>query len=106
MRMLKHLILGALCLLAAASAAQAFMAGNPKAGETFAAAHCLACHAPAQAAAADMPDFTAIAADPDTYPLEALRKSLKAPHWPADVPDLTSKDADNLIAYILSLRPE
>ena len=104
--MLRPLILGALCLLAAERAAHAFMAGNPKAGETLAAAHCLPCHAPAQAAAADMPDFAAIAADPGTYSLERLRKSLAEPHWPADTPELTSKDADNLIAYILSLRQE
>lgn len=104
--MLRPLILGALCLVALAGAANAFMAGNPKAGETLAEAHCLACHAPPQAAAADMPDFAAIAADPDTYPLEVLRMTLAEPHWPADTPALTSKDADNLIAYILSLRAD
>jgi len=91
-------------------AAQAFMAGNPKAGRSLAVDHCAACHTvPDEAmspAEADAPGFNAIAVDDNTYTLNTMRSALKSPHWPDGSVTLSSKDADNVIAFIISLRPK
>lgn len=95
-----------LCLTATA---HAFMAGNPVAGRSLAVDHCVACHAvPDEAAVPEVeaPGFEIIATDDATYTLNTMRKALKSPHWPDDSVTLSSKDADNVIAFIVSLRPK
>ena len=108
--MARILTLAAAIALCVAGAAQAFMAGNPKAGRSLAVDHCVACHAvPDEASApteADAPGFGVIATDDTTYTLNTMRSALKSPHWPDGDVTLTSKDADNVIAFIVSLRPK
>lgn len=91
-------------------AAQAFMAGNPKAGRSLAVDHCTACHTvPNEAAAAadtDAPGFEIIALDDTTYSLNTMRRAMKNPHWPDNSVTLSSDDEDNVIAFIVSLRPK
>ena len=97
--------------LGLAGAAHAFMAGNPAAGRALVATHCLGCHtAPGETAApADdpaAPGFSDIAVADRTYTLERMRKALEQPHWTDDSVRLTSNNADDVIAFILSLRNE
>ncbi len=91
-------------------AAQAFMAGNPKAGRSLAVDYCAACHTVPDEAMSptevEAPAFDAIATDDATYTLNTMRNALKSPHWPDGTVTLTSKDADNVIAFIVSLRPK
>ena len=86
------------------------MAGNPTAGRSLAVDHCVACHTvPEEAAApadAEAPGFETIATNDATYTLNTMRNALKAPHWPDGDVTLSSKDADNVIAFIVSLRPK
>jgi len=103
------LALVAALVLAPLGAAEAFMAGNPKAGRLLVVENCTACHAVPDAAAEPAaaepgPDFAAIAADDRTYTLKSMRKALETPHWKTEKPVLTSKDADNVIAFVLSIR--
>lgn len=99
------LILG-VCL---GGAAQAFMAGNPKAGRSLAVDHCTACHAVPNETApaeAEAPGFDTIAVDDATYTLNTMRSAMQTPHWPDSGVTLSSDDADNVIAFIVSLRPK
>ncbi len=108
--MARILILVAVLGLCVGGAAHAFMAGNPKAGRSLAVDHCAACHAvPEEAAAAteaDAPGFETIALDDANYTLKTMRRAMKTPHWPDGDVMLSSKDADNVIAFIVSLRPK
>ena len=108
--MARILILALVFGLCIGGAAHAFMAGNPKAGRSLAVDHCAACHTVPdevlQPTEAEAPGFDAIATDDATYTLNTMRNSLKSAHWPDGNVTLTSKDADNVIAFIVSLRPK
>lgn len=96
-----------LCL---GAAAHAFMAGDPKAGQSLAVDHCVACHtlpdAPAASTDSGAPGFVTIAGDDTLYTLNTMRAAMKAQHWPDASVTLSSKDADNVIAFIVSLRKD
>ena len=104
MRRISRLGLAALAL-AIPEATRA--AGDPASGAALARTWCRSCHAveaaPARGTDA-VPAFSAIAAAPDTT-AERLLAFLEKPH--GQMPDLTlsGQQADNLVAYILSLRP-
>jgi len=106
-RFLISIIALSLCL---GGAAQAFMAGDPKAGRSLAVDHCVACHTIPDEAVdpteADAPGFGTIAADDATYTLNTMRSALNLPHWPNGTVTLSSDDADNVLAFIISLRPK
>ena len=89
------------------SAAHAFMAGDPIAGRELVVRQCMACHTmPDEAASAegDAPGFAAIAADDNIYTLRWMRGTLEESHWPGRPRSPESKLADNVIAFVLSLR--
>ena len=77
--------------------------GDPAAGERLAAANCAQCHGPA-GMHARAPALMTIAAMPSTTEA-SLGVFLQTPH--ASMPNLILSGADrnDLIAYILSLRP-
>jgi mono/diheme cytochrome c family protein len=108
--MARFLTLALALTLLIGGTAQAFMAGNPKAGRSLAVDHCAACHTVPDEAVEptgeDAPGFDAIAIDDNTYTLNTMRDALESPHWPDGKVTLTSKDADNVIAFIVSLRPK
>ncbi len=93
----------ALLLLAGFPSALAQQIGDPAAGERLAGANCAQCHGSdgAQGAA---PALAAIAAMPSTTQA-SLSAFLQTPH--ASMPSLIFSGAElnDLIAYILSLRP-
>ncbi len=91
---------GALLLLALVPAALGQQLGDRAAGERLAAASCAKCHG----AHGSAPGFTTIAAMPSTT-RTSLGVFLQTSH--ASMPNLILSGADrnNLIAYILSLRP-
>jgi hypothetical protein len=73
--------------------------GDPAAGEPLAAANRAKCHAPGAA-----PAFTKIAAMPSTTQT-SLGAFLQTSHGSMPNHILSAADRNNLIAYILSLRP-
>jgi mono/diheme cytochrome c family protein len=91
---------GALLLLAILPSALGQQLGDPAAGERLAAMNCATCHGVQRGA----PAFTTIAAMPSTTQT-SLGVFLQTSH--ASMPNLILSGADrnNLIAYILSLRP-
>jgi mono/diheme cytochrome c family protein len=91
---------GGLLLLAILPSALGQQLGDPAAGERLAAANCAKCHSADGAA----PAFTKIAAMPSTTQT-SFGVFLQTSH--ASMPNLilTAADRNNLIAYILSLRP-
>ena len=89
-------------LLAMAASAQAFMSGDSIAGKVLSDARCAACHE--SAGTADTPTFLAIADDQTRYTLGRIREGVERPHWPDRTLVLSSKDSDNLVAYLLSIR--
>ena len=93
----------ALLLLAIFPSALAQQFGDPAAGERLAAANCAQCHG-ADGAHRAAPAFAAIAAMPSTTQA-SLSVFLQTPH--ASMPNLILSRAErnDLIAYILSLRP-
>jgi mono/diheme cytochrome c family protein len=92
-------------LLLAASFSPAFGQdlGERDAGERLAALNCAQCHGPTDAPGG-APAFATIAMMPSTT-AESLNVFLQTPH--ATMPDivLSPGDRNDLIAYILSLRP-
>ncbi len=90
----------ALFLVAILPSALGQQSGDPVAGERLAASDCAKCHGAHRAA----PAFTAIAAMPSTT-RTSLAVFLRTSH--ASMPNLILSPADrnDLIAYILSLRP-
>jgi len=90
----------ALFLVAILPSALGQQSGDPIAGKRLAAANCVTCHGAHRAA----PAFTAIAAMPSTTQT-SLGVFLRTSH--ASMPNLifSAADRNNLIAYILSLRP-
>ncbi len=91
----------AFAVVMGAGAAYAFMSGDPVAGSAIAKNTCATCHANAEDGA---PEFGTIAADEDTYTLRRIRDAIETPHWPNKRKALTSKQADNVIAYLMSIR--
>lgn len=83
--------------------------GNPQRGIAYAQANCAACHAilfeDADSPNPDSPSFKSIADTPGIT-RTALSVFLQSPH--PTMPNLivTGEDADDLIAYILSLKGE
>lgn len=93
----------ALLLLAITPSALGQQSGDPAAGERLAAANCAQCHSPA-GMHSRAPPFATIAAMPSTTEA-SLTVFLQTPH--ASMPNLILSVAErnDLIAYILSLRP-
>lgn len=91
-----------------AGSAHAFMAGNPTAGRELVVSKCMACHAVPEEAketvAKKAPGFDEIAADDNAYTLKTMRGALEMGHGPGRPRMLESKQADNVIAFVLSLR--
>ena len=72
------------------------------AGKGLGAAGAAACHE--SAGTADTPTCLAIADDQTGYTLGRIREGVERPHWPDRTLVLSSKDSDNLVAYLLSIR--
>jgi len=101
-----------LVLLGAASASSASAQmglADPKRGQDLAARLCSGCHivAPGSAvtANADVPTFAAIAGRGDTT-AERLAGRIIVPHPPMPNTQLTVAEMRDIIAYILSLKPQ
>jgi cytochrome c len=77
--------------------------GDPNSGERLAALNCAPCHGPLDAPGG-APSLATIASMPGAT-AEALNAFLQEPH--ATMPDLnlSPSDRNDLVAYILSLRP-
>lgn len=99
------LALAALLLAARPAAAQAV--GDVRAGQRLAATWCSACHVTARdvrgPASDPAPSFAAIAAMPSATAM-SLRAFLQTPHRIMPDYNLTRRETDDLVAYILSLR--
>lgn len=82
--------------------------GNPARGLDYAQAHCAGCHAilkdETESPNPDSPAFAAVAATPGIT-RTALSVFLQSPHPTMPNLIIAGEDADNLIAYILSLKP-
>lgn len=95
-------------LISSGSAAMAQEAGDAEAGHTFAQSLCAICHAvednQADSPNSSAPTFRRIAAEPGMT-ATALSVILTNPH--RDMPDLvlSPEDRTNVIAYILTLKP-
>lgn len=100
----------ALVFFSSADAALAFMAGNAVEGGKIAAEHCVACHSLQGRGAASpesgAPDLPTIAADTETYTLQRIIDTIAKPHGDGKTIKLSSRDTDNLVAFILSLRED
>ncbi|MEM7213325.1 MAG: cytochrome C [Pseudomonadota bacterium] len=105
-----------LCLSAATAAvlsATPVMAGDPigdpEVGLAFARLHCAECHYVerdwADLYVHDAPDFIDIAAEP-SFSAMALKVFFRTPHRRMPNLILTETQQEDVIAYILSLRPE
>jgi len=83
--------------------------GEPDAAKAIVHEHCVACHLVAgyeserKTPAIEALSFAEVAADPDTYTPERLRRFLQQPHWPMGQFRLSPTDIDNLLAFIESL---
>ena len=89
------------------AAAQAGKAGDAANGETLARQWCGVCHLlPSGRATSDaVPPFEAIAQRPELSP-GALKAWLSTPHPQMPNFELSTRDIDDLAAYLLSLRKE
>ena len=89
-----------------AAPAAAFSAGDPARGEEFALKRCAICHeVPGGGRRTGIaPAFLAVAADEETYPFEALKESVRVPHWGGR--RVSRGDAADVISWILLLRAE
>jgi len=98
---MKHTILGAFCLMLAASAPA--LAGDPAAGQKKSQA-CAACHGPDGNSA--QPDFPKIAGQHYDYLLKALKDyksgARKSPIMAPMIANLTPRDMEDLAAYFSS----
>ena len=96
----------ALVLAASAARAQAPTPGDPQAGRDYALRNCTSCHtvSPRQSPPARVaPSFQAIA-DMHSTTQMSLHAFLSTPHPKMPNFIVPPKDADDVIAYILSLR--
>ena len=110
MRIHTALTIAVLLGAASASSASAQMGlADPKRGQDLAARLCSGCHivAPSSAgtANADVPTFAAIAGRGDTT-AERLAGRIIVPHPPMPNTQLTVAEMRDIIAYILSLKPQ
>jgi mono/diheme cytochrome c family protein len=87
-------------------------AAQPMSGEATAAMICGRCHNISNKVAAEghlgdgtPPTFAMIARDPRMTP-EALRRYIRFPHGAMDSLFITQREADALVAYIQSLKPD
>ena len=101
-------VLAAIGLQANAAAAQA-LPGDPAAGMEYARAVCADCHDVErewdELAAFYGPPFVDIAAMPSTTEM-SLKVFLRTPHENMPNLILTDQERDDVVAYILSLKPE
>ena len=102
-------ILG-LCMLSGIGLTEAQpVSGDAKRGQELSQRVCSGCHSvsPDSAATinADVPTFAAIAGKPDTT-AEHLAGRIIVPHPPMPNVQLTVAEMRDIIAYILSLRPQ
>jgi mono/diheme cytochrome c family protein len=99
--------LAALAALGLAAATEAAEFGDPAAGRVVALKSCAGCHVVAERQARPgmdgAPPFVALARDPAVTEI-SLRAFLQTPH--ARMPDLilTTREIDDVISYIASLR--
>ena len=102
------LMLAAMPLSLLTSAAFAQENGNPGSGRAYAVAHCAECHAVTEATALspnpDAPNFASVALQPGMTG-HALAVWLQTSHPTMPNFVIPPADQDNIIAYILSLRP-
>jgi mono/diheme cytochrome c family protein len=95
----------ALALVASEAKAQ----GDAEAAKAIVLEHCVACHevpgyeSERTSPAIEALSFPEMAADPDTYTPERLRRFLQKPHWPMGQFRLSPRDIENLLAFIESL---
>jgi mono/diheme cytochrome c family protein len=105
--MVERLLYFLILLLAGGPAGAEDLPGDPERGRAIAEAWCIECHEVVpdvrEPSITDAPPFQAVADDPAATEM-ALRAFLQTPH--AAMPDLrpTPAEANDLIAYILSLK--
>lgn len=91
---------------AAGAAAQ----GDANAAKGLIADRCAKCHETPytkpgeRSTAVAAPAFRTLANDPDRYPAERLRASLRQPHFPMQQLTLSPTDIENILAYLATLR--
>lgn len=85
--------------VALAFAAPALAAGRPEVGRALAERWCYSCHEQTDAA----PTLEAAANRPGRTP-GTLRAWLTAPHPPMPDPGLTTREIDDIVAYLASLQ--
>ena len=110
MRLGNTLAILGLCIVTESGPALAQMGlADPKRGQELSARVCSGCHIVASGSATtanvDVPTFAAIARRPDTT-AEQLAGRIIVPHPPMPTVQLTITEMRDIIAYILSLRPE
>jgi cytochrome c len=102
-------ILGVCAMLAAVPASAQTRMADAKRGQELASRMCSACHIVAAGSAAtanpDVPTFAAIAARPDVT-AERLAGRIIVPHPPMPDTHLTVAEMRDIIAYILSQKPQ
>ena len=99
---MKHLI--PTVILAAFAGAAPALAGDPIVGETWAKRWCAECHDITGATTSDrIPGWREVANDP-ARPPERIRAFLVRPHGEMPPLTLSTREIDNLVAYIESLR--
>jgi len=106
------MVASALALVVLTAPAQLANAAQPMSGEATAAMICGRCHNIGKKDAAEghlgdgtPPAFVMIAQDPRMTP-EALRRYIRFPHGAMDSVFITQREADALVAYIQSLKPD
>jgi cytochrome c len=110
MRLTNALAILGFCMVSGIGPTQAQMGlGDAKRGQELSQRVCSGCHSvsPGSAATinADVPTFAAIASRPDTT-AERLAGRIIVPHPPMPNVQLTVAEMRDIIAYILSLRPQ
>jgi mono/diheme cytochrome c family protein len=110
MRLSNALAILGLCLVFGISPTQAQMGlADAKRGQELSQRACSNCHAVVPGSAstvnADVPTFAAIASDPATT-AERLAGRIIVPHPPMPKVQLTVAEMRDIIAYILSLKPQ
>jgi cytochrome c len=110
LRIRRALTILLLCIIPAGEPASAQMGmADAKRGQELAARVCSGCHivsaGSAATANADVPTFAAIAGRPDTT-AERLAGRIIVPHPPMPSTQLTVAEMRDIIAYIMSLKPQ
>lgn len=110
MRQTNALAILGFCMVSGIGPTQAQMGlGDAKRGQELSQRVCSGCHSVSPGSAttinADVPTFAAIASRPDTT-AERLAGRIIVPHPPMPNVQLTVAEMRDIIAYILSLRPQ